>query len=123
MKRRSSAESRALSIFEAAAEGERRKDRAIERVDKANEYWVTKACEVARRIASERKPASDRIERYITADDIYPHMGGLVPTEPKAMGAVMTRLQREGLIEATDRTVKSCRPECHRRPIRVWRVL
>ena len=29
----------------------------------------------------------------------------------------MSKLSDMGLIEATDRTVKSTRPECHRRPI------
>jgi len=117
-----SAEDQTINLFDHArerriAEGERLKKESIEQVDKANQLWVDRAVQVGKGIAQSRAGGT------MTADDIYPLMGGLVCREPRAMGAVMSKLSDAGLIEATDRTVKSTRPECHRRPIRVWRVL
>ena len=43
--------------------------------------------------------------------------------EPRAWGAVMTRAQRDGIVERTDRTRESDNPTNHRRPMRVWRSL
>lgn len=117
-----SAEDRTINLFDHArerriAEGERLKKESIEQVDKANQFWVDRAVQVGKGIAQSRAGGT------MTADDIYPAMGGLVCTENRAMGAVMKHLADAGIIEYTERTVRSVRPECHRRPIRVWRVL
>lgn len=131
MKRKSNAAERAVNMFDHARdqkvqEGERLKAEAIDRVDKANQFWVERAIQVAKRVATEKKakvPFFENADVYLTADDIYPAMGGLICTENRAMGAVMKHLADAGIIEYTERTVRSVRPECHRRPIRVWRVL
>lgn len=112
-----SAEDRTINLFGHArdrriAEGERLKKESIEQ-----QFWVDRAVQVGKGIAQSRAGGT------MTADDIYPLMGGLVCREPRVMGVVMSKLSGMGLIEATDRTVKSTRPECHCRPIRVWRVL
>lgn len=43
------------------------------------------------------------------------------PREPRAMGAMVRRAVRVGLIEGTGRMVKSERVGCHRRPVVVYR--
>jgi hypothetical protein len=55
-----------------------------------------------------------------TTDDVWAY---LVSTthEPRAMGAVMRQAVRDGFIESTGRYIKSKRPECHMRPILVYR--
>lgn len=60
-----------------------------------------------------------------TTDDVWRLLrySGLTTPEPRAMGSVMRGMARAGLIVATDRTVKSLRRECHRRPLTVWRAL
>lgn len=41
--------------------------------------------------------------------------------EPRALGAVINRARKAGRINATGEYRKSTRPECHRRPLTVWR--
>lgn len=43
--------------------------------------------------------------------------------EPRAMGAVMRKAAADGVIAATGRYEQSHRPECHQRPIMIWRSL
>ena len=57
----------------------------------------------------------------LTTDDIWEYIYDGMTHDNRAMGAVMRKAQAEGWIEPTDRTVKSTRPVCHSRPIRVWR--
>ena len=66
-----------------------------------------------------------RIMRTFTTDDVWQRVGllGVTTHEPRAMGAVMRRAVREGLCVPTDRYEKSARPECHARPVRIWRSL
>jgi hypothetical protein len=45
------------------------------------------------------------------------------PHEPRAMGPVMDALMRAGVCMKTGRVVPSSRPECHRRPITVYKSL
>lgn len=43
------------------------------------------------------------------------------PHEARAIGAVMRRAARDGVIESTDRVIPSTRAGCHANPRRVWR--
>ena len=60
-----------------------------------------------------------------TTDQIWEaleaHFPDAVVTEPRAMGAVMTKARKQGLITATGIYIKSTRPKCHARPVMVWR--
>jgi hypothetical protein len=60
-----------------------------------------------------------------TSDDIWKAVNeqGFSTHEPRAMGAVMVKAARAGMIAPTDRWVQSKRTACHGRPIRVWRSL
>lgn len=67
-----------------------------------------------------------RSRETFTTDDVWQHLyqhGHTFPHEPRAMGALMRNAARAGLITASDRVIPSQRPECHRRPVRVWRSL
>lgn len=92
------------------AESER--DIAIERVEHAAPAdWKDSALTLVEALAKRTDT--------ITTDDLWSLLDH--PPEPRAMGAIMKRAQKNGWIEPTDRIKKSERPECHARPIRVWR--
>lgn len=97
-----------------AAEGERRRDRALARVGaNADAGFVAEA-----RIAIKRA----MMQGTFTTDDVWALIDPRHTThERRALGAVMKQLQRSGDIVPTDLYVPSARPECHRRPVRVWR--
>ena len=62
--------------------------------------------------------------KHFSTDDIWGVLEDVCSEathDNRAMGAVMRKAQAEGWIEPTDRVVKSNRPVCHSRPIRVWR--
>ena len=91
------------------------RDEAIARVDKAADLtWKQVALDVAQRIA--------RNQSTLTTDDVWKALdgSGLTTPEPRAMGAIMRRLAKAGVIKNTYRTLVSDRPECHRRPLTVW---
>lgn len=99
--------------------GERLKKEAIDRVEMASTPWVEIALACIRKISKEKE--------FFTSDDIWE---GLVrrginckPSDPRAMGAALRAAATIGLCERTDRTKKSIRPECHRRPLTIWRGL
>lgn len=59
----------------------------------------------------------------ITGDDVWAWMGrnGVEgPSEPRALGVVFLRAARQGLIAKTSEFRDSVRPECCKRPLRVW---
>lgn len=60
-----------------------------------------------------------------TTDDVWRALARASVTvsthEPRAMGAVMRGLQRDGVVVNTRTYQPSARPECHARPIPVWR--
>lgn len=66
---------------------------------------------VVRTLASTGKP--------FTPDDVW-EMGLERPREPRALGPVMMRAARAGLIYPTGRWVKSENPAQHATPIREW---
>lgn len=103
-------------IFNAQA-GETLREEAIERVEKANEEWVTDAYNAGVRIAKEY--------RYFTTDHIWDAIGGVPEgVEPRAMGPVMRRLQSAKVVVPSERMpALSEMPACHRRPKKVWQSL
>lgn len=55
-----------------------------------------------------------------TTDDVWRDVGDC-PGDPRALGAVVLRLARAGVISKTGVYVPSTRVGCHARPIPVWR--
>ena len=60
---------------------------------------------------------------HFTTDDVHERLGDVHTHDKRAMGAIMLRAARDGLIVATDRYVASDRAVAHRNPKRVWRSL
>lgn len=59
----------------------------------------------------------------LNADDVWialEEMGEEMPREPSALGPVMRIGKKEGWMIATNRTIESCRPSQHRKPLRIW---
>jgi hypothetical protein len=92
------------------------RDNAIDRAEEhADVAWRQAAYDSGRRLAA--------IRATLISEDIFASMAGtgLATHEPRAMGAIMRRLHKDGLIEPTDRFVTSPSPVGHKRPSRVWR--
>ena len=102
--------------FLAIIHGKKLKRQAIEQVDSnADPVWKLNAKRAVLHLANTR-------DRF-TADDVWALLderGEEAPHEPRAMGAIMTAAAKKGLIEASHEWRESNRPECHRRPVRVW---
>lgn len=66
-----------------------------------------------------------RVYSEFTTDDVWDAMVRWYPQatthEPRALGAIMRKAARNGVIEKTDRVRESIRPVCHRNPKAVWR--
>lgn len=91
-------------------------DDALGRVEKsADEKWMTAADYAVAHLAL-RKPE-------VTADDVWDVLDGmeLETPENRAMGPVMRRAAKAGIIERTDRTIKTRRPSRNHGDVRVWR--
>jgi hypothetical protein len=60
---------------------------------------------------------------YFTTDDVWELLkeSGLTTPEPRALGSVIRQFAKDRQIVATGSYRKSIRPECHRRPLAVWR--
>lgn len=54
-----------------------------------------------------------------TTDDLWARLPA--PPEPRAMGAIIRWGAEQGVIVDTGRARKSTRPECHARPVTIWR--
>lgn len=93
------------------------REEAIARVDEhADPDWKSTAYNVGRALAATRPT--------FTSQDIFDAMPDTVHThEPRAMGAVIRALKRDGVLEATDQFVSSTSVLAHGRPARVWRSL
>lgn len=87
------------------------RDKAIEQSERnAHEHWLAVAYEAVRTLAAtEHTFTSDAVWRLIDWTGATTH-------EPRAMGAVMKRAVKDGLIEPTGQYRKSERPQCHARP-------
>lgn len=106
------------TLFDVLAAIEAR-DEAINKAENnANPHWKQAAEMAIRSIAVDRNE--------FTSDDVWLWLHDMaieMPHEPRALGAMMVRASRQGLIKTTDRVRQSERPECHARPIRIWRSL
>lgn len=54
-----------------------------------------------------------------TTDELWARLPS--PPEPRAMGGIVRWAVNAGLIEATGRARPSVRPECHGRPVTIWK--
>lgn len=92
------------------------RDEAVSRAGDAAEAdgWMQIALEAIRDIAAVRDE--------FTADDVW-QAGLEPPRESRALGAAFTRLQRDGVIEATAKFKTTARASRHAAPIRIWRSL
>lgn len=99
--------------------GQRAADRAIDQVEAhADERWLDRALEAVRFVAERRVT--------FTTDPVWFWLGkwGVPhPHEPRAMGAVMRRAQKEGWISPTQEFVPTTRVKSHKSPTRVWASL
>lgn len=98
--------------------GQQLKQQGMSRVAAANGAWIIQAKAAGKLIASKRSE--------FTTDPIWwilAKWGVAPPTERRAMGPVMDALMREGTCENTGAVRPSVRPECHRRPVTVYRSL
>lgn len=95
--------------------GDRLRDDAIQRVERAADPAVKDEAERAVRAVAAEK-------HELTSDDVWERMR-LRPEEPRMLGPVMKNAERRGLIQYTDRTQLSSLAQNHRRPVRVWRSL
>lgn len=90
------------------------RDEAIARVEEhASDEWKAQALEVIHVVA--------QVHKELTTDTIWWYLE--VPSEPRALGAVMMTAKRLQWIEPTDRTEVSKREACHARPLRIWKSL
>lgn len=94
------------------ADGRRERDEALARVDTAADpAWKDEARRIVRRVATTRDT--------FTTDDVW-DAGLPTPTEPRALGPVITALIRAGAITATGDYVPSRRR--HATPMPVYRL-
>jgi len=92
------------------------RDDGIRRADEhADRDWKQAAYEAVVELAHRRQ--------VFTTDSVHELIGDVSTHEKRAMGAIMRRAARDGLIEATDSYAPSDRPEAHRNPKRLWRSL
>jgi hypothetical protein len=83
--------------------------------DHADYQWVKRARRAVAHVA-ECKPT-------FTADDVWDALDAeydVATHERRALGAVMRWATRRGICHPTDDYTPSRRPECHKRPVRVW---
>lgn len=103
-----------------ATKGEQLRDISLEQVERAaDEAWMAAAW-AAVLWACELRPGGE-----FTTDLIWwrlNKLGTVPPREPRALGPVILKAARLGLIERTDRTALTTRPQAHRGLVRVWRV-
>lgn len=99
-------------------DGRTRRDQAMRQVDEAaNEQWKFAAfaatVEAARNLPT---LTADDVQEILATKDVATHEG-------RAMGPVMMRAKREGVIEATPDFRSSKRANLHAMPKRVWKSL
>lgn len=92
------------------------RDHAIDTVEaNAHDEWLATADRIVRHLAAVGLP--------FTTDDVWSRLDarGVTTHEPRALGAVIRKAARRGLIATTGDYRKSVRPECHARPVAVWK--
>lgn len=92
------------------------KEEAIAHVGiNADPAWITTCYNIIVAVAFNK-------QRF-TSDDVWAELDKSkieAPHEPRALGAVLKQVAKEGLIRATDEWVPSKRVACHARPVRCW---
>lgn len=105
-----------VDLFGDAKLGAELRDVAIKRVGTSHDGWCALALDAIRRVAEARPE--------FTTDAVWHLLHDVPePREPRAMGAAMRRAVSAGYCLPTNKTKKSVRPDCHRRPLQVWRSL
>ena len=94
------------------------RDEAVDRVGRnAPTEWKAHATEAVLHVA--------RMTPIFTADEVWQRLEILNQAEganPKALGAVLSSLARDGVIETTGNYRKSVLPRRHQRPVAEWRL-
>ena len=94
------------------------RDEAMARVNaNANDVWKIDARRAVEDCAA--------VLEVLTTDDVWALLKGTgsTTTDNRAMGPLMLKAATDGILRHTDKTRLSRRPQCHRRPVRVWRSL
>ena len=105
-----------VSLFDQLKEIEVVKHEAIDRVESnASHKWLYWAKKAVSRASQEGAFTSDDVWHWLEVWDVES------PREPRALGAVIRKMARDGQIRSTGDFVKSTRAECHGRPVAVWR--
>lgn len=99
-------------LFPDLLQGEVERDKALERVQLANQDWVDHAINTIRFLS--------RHNDTFTTDDVWAKVA-FKPHEPRAMGAAMRAASQAGIISPTGVYQKSHRTACHARPVMVWK--
>lgn len=95
-------------------------DEALRNVeDGADPVWMEQVGEIVRGIARRKETfTTDDVWEVVRARDTLSSS-----QEPRALGAIMCGMAREGIIESTGYYRKSTDPRCHSRPKAVWHSL
>lgn len=80
----------------------------------ADHDWIELAYATVRHVAEQHSE--------FTPDEIWA-TGLQKPSEPRALGGVMSRARRHGLIEKTGRVQPTKQPESHGTDVTIWRSL
>lgn len=96
-------------------DAEEARDEAVARAAFGAGDWIGRARDAVQLVALARFD--------FTADHVWDVLGEDRPVEPRALGAVMKAMARDGLIRATGEYRKSGRVDCHARPVAVWRTV
>lgn len=89
------------------------RDQALEALEISAAEWIDNHAIPAIRALATRL-------QYFTTDDVWKECGTRT-NEPRAMGAAMTKARRLHIILPTGTYRQSKRPECHARPVQLWR--
>ena len=90
--------------------GESARDEAVANLDLAYDGWIDSVIKIILSIPAFQTFTTDYLWEQVET----------TPNEPRAMGAVMTRAKKEGIVASTGSYTKSRRPECHARPVMIW---
>ena len=93
---------------------------AIDRVDRhAHEEFKRLAYRAGIYLARQER----ELDSAMIRDLLQEHYPSVATHDDRALGAIMRQLQRDRVIERTDRTRKSGRKRNHNRDLRIWRSL
>lgn len=87
------------------------RDQAIEKLESAYDNWINSVLKIISSIPNQQTFTTDYLWEQVDSE----------PREPRAMGAVMTKAKKIGLVCSTGNYIKSRRAECHARPVMIWR--